>query len=314
MARRGGLFAPQPRTARPDNPRSAGCPRGGEAAAVGPIVTAVDPGEAPITAFAFAIPLRSQSTSRNWAGTVKLFKNTLRSVLRQSDPNFRVFVSCHEIPPIAELLDPRVEVIEAHWLATAAMPMADKRHKLAEAARRWREEGGGYLMHVDADDLINRDLVAYALTHLTARGFVIERGYEYDARTGLLSYAPRFHRLCGSSIAVNWGTSELPSADPILDDCLYRALLDVGHARAADMFAGRGEPLEPFPFMGAIYVRNHGDNISAVTKTDGWRRKLLRLVMPQHVVTEDIQIQFGLTAPAAKEPEPPMPNPMEEML
>src|SRR5215471_14819762 len=97
---------------------------------------------------AFGIPLRSHNSSKDWPGVVKLFRNTVWSILRQTDPDFQVFVCCHEIPAVPELADPRVEVIEADWNADPNSPLADKRNKHMAIAQAWGAAGAGYLMFV----------------------------------------------------------------------------------------------------------------------------------------------------------------------
>jgi hypothetical protein len=261
--------------------------------------------EAPMTPFAFGIPLRSQEVAKDWPATVRLFQNTLKSILGQRDPEFRIFVACHEVPSLDEITDPHVEVLEADWVPRRGAAIADKRSKHRMIAGRWGELGAGYLMFVDADDLVSRSIVSYIHAHGDwARGFAVQRGYELDARTGRIAAAPRFHRLCGSSIIVNWRRSELPR-DTADEEGLYLAqqypygqlfpqVLDVGHARTVDLFAARRQALRPLPFPAAIYVRNHGDNVSAVLGTDGWRRSILRALTPAHELTQELREEFGI--------------------
>jgi hypothetical protein len=159
----------------------------------------------------------------------------------------------------------------------------------------WGASGGGYLMFVDAGDLVSRSLVAQVRSHRQGRGFFLQRGYELDMATGLIQRAPRFHRLCGSSTIVNWSDMELPRRDvPTIEDCLYRRVLDVGHARTPTFFRYKGNPLTPIHFRAAVHVRNHGDNVSATYATNGWRRKLLRRITPKHRTDDAIRLEFGL--------------------
>jgi len=91
--------------------------------------------------------------------------------------------------------------------------MMDKRAKYELVAAQWRAAGGGYLMYADADDLVSRNIVSYARTHNdVARGFFGATGWECDAVTGMISYAPRFHKCCGSSIIINWTVQDLPQS------------------------------------------------------------------------------------------------------
>jgi hypothetical protein len=245
-----------------------------------------------MTAFAFGVPLSSRKTATDWDRTVRLFKAAMWSILRQSDKDFKVFVACHEVPNIPELADDRVQVLRADWEPSRGADMMDDRAKHELVAAQWRAAGGGYLMFVDAD-LVSRNIVAYARTHNeVARGFFGATGWEYDAGTGKISYTPRFHKCCGSSIIINWRIGDLPQSKE--DGCLYTHVLNGGHARTVEFFEGRGEPLSPLPFPVAVYVRNHGDNVSVPLKSDGWRRNLVRAVMPKRNPSDEQMWEFGL--------------------
>src|SRR5262245_47426703 len=148
--------------------------------------------------FAFAIPLKSKVVSRDWSIVGRLLARTVRSLLNQSHSNFRIFLACHEIPEIAELQDPRVEVLQAKFDAPLyqAEFMIDKHRKRELIAARWRTLGGGYMMSVDADDLVSNRLVEYVMRQPSKRGFLVTKGYDLSERSGKVNFAPRFYKIC----------------------------------------------------------------------------------------------------------------------
>jgi hypothetical protein len=211
-------------------------------------------------------------------------------MLRQTDPASIVLVAGHERPDIPEMNHPLVVFLQAHWCLKE--PMRDKRLKLELIACHWRWVGGGFLMPVDADDVLSSRIVDHVRSKPARRGFYIAKGYELNDASGRLAPSPRFHKACGSCNIIIWTLEELPA---YLDQrgLLFHRMLDGGHAKVVELFASIGEPLAPLPFKAACYVR-HADQISRQTRTDGWRRRLLRLVIPSSAPTVAERIEFGL--------------------
>ena len=83
---------------------------------------------------AFAISLKSRIVSRNWDQVQANLSMTLRSILRNTDQNFRIIIAGHEKPDIKE-----IEHSQVTWLSVDFPPPVppgsapefseDKRHK-----------------------------------------------------------------------------------------------------------------------------------------------------------------------------------------
>src|SRR5690242_13704199 len=133
--------------------------------------------------FVFGIPLRSRVTAQNWGHVCRLFDATLRSVFRQSDEDFRVIVACHEVPDVAALSDPRVVIAAAPFPPPSSFPeqMIDEGKKRKLIGATLRGLGGGYLMLLDADDLVSNRLVGFARSDGHPNGYIMHEGFEYDS-------------------------------------------------------------------------------------------------------------------------------------
>jgi len=107
----------------------------------------------------FIVPLRSRQSSLNWDKVVDDFNLTLKSIFHQIDSNFRVIVACTDVPD--HPADERLEVIEVpvnyQGIEDA---MRDKGNKMRAMCAYIRAQGGGYIMPVDADDLISNRISA----------------------------------------------------------------------------------------------------------------------------------------------------------
>jgi hypothetical protein len=244
----------------------------------------------------FGIPVKSRVVSADWQQVGRLLTNTLRSLLNQTSPQFKILVAHHEVPDTPYRDDPRVEFLPLELpppLYKQEM-MVDKNRKRELVAHRLRREGGGYLMYVDADDLVSNRVAQLVAEGGSPHGYVIERGYELDAASKTVRWAPRFDRLCGSSSIIHFTPADLPETPFAPGAVRLRRYMDLGHAHWSRLAQSEGRPLAPVPFPGAVYVVNTGENHSVATQNLGSRRALLRRFTPSRPVSDALRREFSI--------------------
>ena len=218
---------------------------------------------------------------------------TLRSILNQTDARFSVLVACHDRPDIVEMSDKRVQAIEMTTPApkTLSEQMRDKHEKRRAMAAVLRSEGGGYLMAVDADDLVSCRIVKFVQGDKAPWGYLINDGYEYDYVARRSRRAPHFNRLCGTSGIFRFAALDLPRA---FDDA-EKALSDnfENHTRWKQVSKVLGRPLRNFPFPAAMYVRNNGENHSTESGNVGRLRSAVRALTPARPLSVSLQREFN---------------------
>lgn len=247
---------------------------------VGPIVT-------------FGISLRASTTSTDWPRFGRLLQATLHSVFRQTDNRFRVLICGHDAPDIPELSDPRVEYIAARWEPPSQDPRkyeTDKNRKRFVMGLRLRSLGGGFYMQLDSDDLLHRDLVAFAMNS-GANGCVVQKGYALDSYNQLVAPVPGawsvdIDRVCGSTAIVDYRPEDIASTLP--EDATHRAKFseDKNHAYIRSTNDEYGRTLAPVPFGAVIYVINTADNLSFATMRAGVRGAGLLNNIREHRITD----------------------------
>ena len=132
--------------------------------------------------FTFAIALTPRANARDWALIEALLDLTLASVRAQTDPDWRALIAVHERPRLA-VPDPRIAFVEVGWPVAPPGPYNDdsgrKKHLLSDVVR---DRGGGHLMVLDADDWVDRGLVAAARVAIGEEhvGGLIEAGVPVD--------------------------------------------------------------------------------------------------------------------------------------
>src|SRR5947209_2799985 len=116
-----------------------------------------------ISEFVFAIALKARSVSSDWQRVEDNLRRTIRSA-RASDPAAAVIVACHDEPDLGESIDGvislRVPFPEPLSPSGGGRDKAAKRRYGGAWLRERMAEGDeAYVMFLDADDLVHRDLV-----------------------------------------------------------------------------------------------------------------------------------------------------------
>jgi hypothetical protein len=221
----------------------------------------------------FITPLRSPKMSDNWPRICGLFERTATSVFRQTTPDFRHVVVCHEPPPLKRTFDRRLEFITGDFplpeksrpapsLTHDAWPAMsdDKLNKLVAGLQRARELNSDFVMLLDADDLVSRRLVAHVLSHPTADGWFVERGWRYEYGRQWIETLDGFNQVSSSCNVLARRWFSFPG-HPERERDADAALIMQGHGQAVEAFAARGAMMRPLPFRAAVYTEN-GENMS----------------------------------------------------
>lgn len=244
--------------------------------------------------FLFAIPLVAKSVARDWERACQLLSCTLDSILNQTNPNFKVALICHDVPDIPKLLDPRVVILKSlsPIPSTPNEQMVDKGHKKRLACAYLYGLGGGWIMLVDADDLVSNRIVDYVCKSDAKYGLLIDDGWEFDCVIKKMTKAPRFNRMCGTSAIFKFSKNELPSN--ALHD--QRTLSDAfeSHRLWRETSMNLGRPLDFVNFRAAIYTINNQQNHSTLMGPIGWKRKFTRLFSFSHSPTPVEIAEFSM--------------------
>jgi glycosyltransferase involved in cell wall biosynthesis len=232
----------------------------------------------------FAIPLAPMSTVADWRLRGRILSATLTAIYRQTDPRFRILLAGDRMPALTIPLDERCELIEvgSEHGRNYRSSLGDKEAKLARLAERFAPDGGGYFMPLDMDDLVSRQLVAHVAATLHPNGYIFTHGYVMDARRGLLAPMPgegpgaSFDQLCGSSAVIHLLPEDV-EAKPDGSRSRFADLMKGGHQGCAAAAVAEGRPFSAVPFRAAVWVVNHGANLSTlasrerVERTAAWR-------------------------------------------
>lgn len=276
----------------------------------GPLVAAREP-------FWFGVPLIAQAQAPDWGRVGDLLELTLRSVLAQTDGDFTLLLAGHDLPECWGRLtrgDRRFRFLRAEWDPQGVTRANDdggaKKWTIGDAVRR---AGGGLLMYLDADDLIDHRLVETARARIWPGhlGAVVDRGVMLDFPTLRAIELPcpgvhdgAFVELCGSSTVAR---VQPDSPDPALRD--PHATLGSHHLwlRTAEE---RGLPLARLPVWGAYLVNTAQNHSETHGPFADWRRALNEAVASQgrplgRAAAERLGVDLALLAEKSGAPRRP---------
>ncbi|WP_428663331.1 glycosyltransferase family A protein [Reyranella sp.] len=218
--------------------------------------------------FFFCIPLMPKANASDWEQVSKVFNQTLRSLDNQTNKSFQVLLAAQDMPEIAPDLKLDVVHLTPHWTVEnlTNAKLRDKRWKRTLLLRAVRERGGGYVMMLDADDLVSNRLVDYVLKDGDPNGYIAETGYAYDWKANLIAPIPGvwgkgFDGVCGSCSVINFTLNDLPPLRGGDEAADYLAKHLKEHSGWKHVMREFGRPLKPLPFPAAIYVLNHDNNL-----------------------------------------------------
>lgn len=208
----------------------------------------------------FIVPVKSKKVSGNWESFIKLFERSLKSICNQTSQDYKVVVSCHEIPEIEFKSDkvnyhvvsfPVPELKGKDDEIQRRLKEGDKANKILEGLEIAKQYGASHYMVVDSDDCINNKIAEFVKNDTTdSPGWYIKKGYYYqEGKPYAFLNKSNFNKFCGSCIIIKSELVEyLFSREPFL------------YYEHNTMTLKNGEHLKVLPFAGAMYSMANGEN------------------------------------------------------
>jgi hypothetical protein len=212
--------------------------------------------------------LKPMSASSDWRQVESNLRRTIRSA-RASDPAAQVLIACHDEPELGDVADGVVALrVPFSEPASPAEGGRDKSAKRRHAAAWLREtmhdDEETYVMFLDADDLVHRDLVAHVRSSREP-SYVVRTGYIADLERGVLRRRRTdFDKTCGSSFVFRFARAELPTSWEHLSAPFSQfgsAPDQRGHPDYHQVATDLGRPPTAFPFPAVTYVVNHTESL-----------------------------------------------------
>ncbi len=228
---------------------------------------------------AFITSLRHPDNARDYARNERLLQDTLDSLAAQTSDDYVVIVVSNV--PLSFPLPDRVTSVVVDFPppappgvhATRPAFVWDKGTKIGIGLIAARDFTPDYVMIIDADDFVHRDIVAFTSEHAGAPGWYISRGWRYSGTRNVYRSLRPFHLQCGTAYILPFAAYGVP-ADASVDlgqGEVYDVFGDLvatilgSHMRVLQWARRHGYPLAPLPFRGAVHHVDTGENHSEGT-------------------------------------------------
>ncbi len=211
----------------------------------------------------FLIPLKSKQVSKDWIHVTRLLERCILSILHQTSDKFKLIIVCHERPDIT-IEHPAISYLEVDFpppvLGQAniiGQMDRDKNQKMLLGVEYANQFNPSHVMFVDADDCVSYRIAEFVNQHPDMNGWFFDAGYVYEDGQDRIYYKRNnFYLMSGTSHIINYALVRnmtsiyIDSGEPL-------------HQLVVDILASKKTPLEPFPFAGAVYIVQTGENINA---------------------------------------------------
>jgi len=230
-----------------------------------------------------------------WNSTCHLLRQTLNSLIAQSNGNWIACVAGHECPEfLADTNDGRISFhkVDFDQSLHEKRPVIDKSWKVAYASMCAANLQPKYHMLLDADDLLHRDLVSLVAGLPPSPAVVFEFGWEFDI--GFRRALPRNNlaSLCGSTTAYSREHFPMPMGRG-WDEWNKVPAIKTGHnAVIADLDQRGLVPFLPQQRLVA-YVTGHVSSLGRRHLKRPWRRRLAFWLLGKplsHELKRDFQV------------------------
>jgi glycosyltransferase involved in cell wall biosynthesis len=221
---------------------------------------------APGNVLTFVIPLRHPQNSADWPALKRRLADTMRSIGGQDDARWRAIIVANR----GSDLPPMPDNFTVKHVDFPPNPMYDRGANDLEVFRdtfrmdkgrrvlagMLEAERSGYVMVVDDDDFVSCRLTSFVADHLGESGWYMRTGYIWGDGGRLLYEYSDFSKFCGTSHIIRTALLNLPVSVEATDPDYIRKIFG-SHIFIREYLAERGTPLQPLPFVGAIYRVGH---------------------------------------------------------
>lgn len=203
---------------------------------------------------------------------IENLSRTIRSIENQTDSDWSCFVVANQNAEMPALSS-RISVLRVDFPPNPAHDIDKVEFESAMEFFRFdkgqRVEVGlaaaknsDYVMIVDDDDFVSRNLVSYVKKNSGCNGWFIGSGYGIDYGGSFVLKLDRFHKKSGTSHIVRTSLYPPVPSEPEARASHLRKWLG-SHGATTERFEQIGAGLSPLPFPGAVYLCNHQNSHSS---------------------------------------------------
>lgn len=222
------------------------------------------------------VPLKAKALSKNWALVCENLEKTVRSINAQSDESFHAIVVGHDCPNFLEgkkniynqcnffqYTDFHPPVLTNDPAQNQLLFEVDRVSKILRGIIYLKNKFSTitHWFALDGDDLIRKDFVDVVGQYETADAIILENGYIFFQKSGIVNDEDEFSAYCGSCTILSDRMVQIPDN---FDLKSHKKILfgKVSHVHMKNYLVNDGYRVEIPNERIVMYVRENGENIS----------------------------------------------------
>ncbi len=261
------------------------------------------------------IPLKAKAVSMDWEVVSSALRQTIDSVLNQSNTAFECVVVGHDKPAFFEdekyLNNRHLQFIDFDEITPPNRTLfsgeelqlkyeIDRCSKLAKGMLVLGSNDISHWFALDADDLIHKDMIKKFEHWDMEKPVIFDNGYFLYSHINIINKTNKFSLFCGSCCII---PNKLTSIPKKIDSDAFRQTFFGKYSHSEIKLELDRQNISYYiPDDRLImYVRNHGENISlqanrfkSFKKLGKKTRKIVGMIVNYKVFTDEIKNNFGI--------------------
>ena len=232
-----------------------------------------------------------------WDKVSEICNNTIRSILNQTADNYKLILVCNQ-PPLDLPVSEKIIVTQTDLPCPVDYNgvINDIFQKIKIGMTVARDYGPAFIMRIDADDFVSRDLVKFTENHPKDNGWYIKWGYCYDYYHHKMYHQPNLHLNCGTAHIINCQKEDFPMTRDTPDTDWLKCIWQ--HQNINQFLSPMGRTLRPLPFPGVI--RSVNTSVNSEAKPVVHKNLIKRFITEQFLkktLNKKIIAEFSLPVP-----------------
>lgn len=210
-----------------------------------------------------AIPLKAKKHSTDWSKVQANLIHTINSVRNSTDQRYEILVATNDPNDLSQVIKDNVTIIKANFNRPDHpwnIPSADKHKKrcLIASVLKKRIDQHYYIMFLDSDDLIHKNLIKYILNQQLETCFVMQYGYIHDTEKMFVYTTKLFPERSGSCFVGYYKKNELPDNENEQGHLMKK----FKECRTPKTRKNSMYDMHIVPFKSMVYIVGHTEAIS----------------------------------------------------
>ena len=224
----------------------------------------------------FVIPLIHPKAAKNWNIVTNQLYSTINSIQFQKSKEWNAILVVNKGTKIPYKINENIKIFELdmppphiniknkHLYSKEELWSAiryDKGMKVYHGIKNSNKNSSKYIMVVDADDLIHKN-IAKTVENNNIPGFCVKKGYIWNGKSFFCLKDKNFDEKCGTSLIIRKDLLDIDFTSNKIDK--VKVMQNLGsHRFIKEKLQKNGHSLKEIEYYCSVYMVDHGENHSS---------------------------------------------------